>query len=54
MIIDLLRLREVIEEIAEWNLQDRRWYIAEMEKAFGTASAEQIRNGLTQFWKERQ
>jgi hypothetical protein len=53
MIHDSARLREVIEEIAEWNLQQRRSYLADMRKAFGEAAERQLKDGLTGFWKER-
>ena len=53
MIHDPTRLREVIEEISVWSLQARREYIASMEKAFGPKSAQQLRDGLTELWKER-
>lgn len=53
MIENLQRLREVLEEISAWSLESRRWYIAEIEKAFDEASAEQIRQGLIALWKEK-
>ncbi|WP_229011563.1 DUF7696 family protein [Paraburkholderia gardini] len=53
MIADPTRLREVIEEIARWSLQARRSYIGEIQKAFGEAAAEQIKQGLAALWSER-
>ncbi|MFM0141773.1 hypothetical protein [Paraburkholderia sp. RL18-085-BIA-A] len=53
MIRDPTRLREVLEEIAEWTLQQRREYLADMRKAFGEAAERQLKDGLTGYWKER-
>jgi ribosomal protein L7/L12 len=53
MIHDPTRLREVVEEIAEWSLQARREYIASIEKAFGTHAASQIKVALQALWTER-
>lgn len=53
MITDAVRLREVIEEIARWSLQARRSYIGEIQKAFGEAAAEQLKDGLRQMWEQR-
>jgi hypothetical protein len=53
MIHDPARLREVIEEIAEWTLQQRRKYLADMRKAFGEPAERQLKDGLTGYWKER-
>ena len=54
MIHDEKRLREVIEEIAEWDLQARRDYLAAMRKAFGPEAEQQLKEALTTFWKDRQ
>lgn len=54
MIYSRRRLREVLEEISEWDLPKRREYIADLGKAFGEESAQQIRDGLTNLWNERQ
>lgn len=54
MIYDPLRLREVIEEIAEWDLQARRDYLAAMRKTFGPEAEQQLKEVLTTFWKDRQ
>jgi hypothetical protein len=54
VITDPLRLREVIEEIAEWDLQARRDYLAAMRKVFGPEAEQQLKEALTTFWKERQ
>ncbi|MDE1139942.1 MAG: hypothetical protein PW999_09865 [Paraburkholderia tropica] len=43
-------MNEVIDEIAAWTLQQRRAYIDAMEKAFGPAAAQQIRDALTARW----
>lgn len=53
MINDPQQLRTVLEEISEWSLEDRRWYIAEIQKAFGPKSAEQIKQGLIDLWKRK-
>jgi hypothetical protein len=53
MINDPQKLREVLEEIAEWTLDERRWYIAETEKAFGAASAQQLKDGLVAMWRNK-
>ena len=53
MIADPIRLREVVEEIAAtWTVDQRRTYLKNIETAFGTAAANQIREGLTEMWKE--
>lgn len=52
MIADPIRLREVVEEIAGWTLDQRRTYLKNIETAFGTAAANQIREGLTEMWQE--
>lgn len=54
MIHDAKRLHEVIEEIAEWDLQARRDYLAVMRKVFGPESEQQLKEALTTFWKDRQ
>jgi hypothetical protein len=46
-------LSEVIAEISEWPLQQRRDYIAAIETAFGKDSAQQIRDGLTALWQAK-
>ena len=53
MIHDPIRLQEVIEEISDWTLQQRRDYIGEIEKVFGEESAQQIKDGLTGYWKRK-
>lgn len=54
MIHDPQRLREVIEEIADWpTKQQRIEYIASIGQAFGEAAAQQIRDGLTALWEKR-
>lgn len=53
MIHDAEALRTLIEEIAEWTLEQRRQYIADLGKAFGSRAAEQIKQGLTDLWAER-
>jgi RNase P protein component len=47
------RLREVLDEISEWNLDRRRQYIADIEKEFGSKSAQQLKDGLTELWKRK-
>ena len=53
IIHDPQRLRELIDEIAEWTLEQRRQYIADLGNAFGSKAAEQIKQGLTDLWAER-
>lgn len=53
MIHDPQRLREVLEEIAEWPLDKRRRYIDQIGRANGEAAAEQIKAGLKRLWAER-
>jgi hypothetical protein len=53
MISDPARLREVTEEIADWPLERRRAYISEIETAFGTHAASQIKQALQALWTER-
>jgi hypothetical protein len=53
MISDPVQLQAVLEEIAEWPLDKRRIYIANIEKAFGKDAAQQIRDGLAQIWENR-
>lgn len=53
MIHDPIRLQEVIDEIVDWTIEKRRAYIASIEKAFGPAASEQIKQGLTALWQER-
>ncbi|HEX7911747.1 MAG TPA: hypothetical protein VF534_27150 [Paraburkholderia sp.] len=53
MIHNETRLREVLEEIAGWDLAKRRAYIADMGKAFGPEAAEQIKQGLKELWGNR-
>jgi hypothetical protein len=54
VIHDAACLREVIEEIAEWDLQARRDYLAAMRKVFGPEAEQQLKEALTTFWKDRQ
>jgi hypothetical protein len=44
---------EVVEEIAEWSLQARREYLANMRKAFGEAAERQLKEALQALWTER-
>jgi hypothetical protein len=53
MIYSRRRLREVLEEIAEWSLERRRQFIADIEKAFDAKSAQQLKDGLVELWRER-
>ncbi|MEX3914849.1 hypothetical protein AB4Y43_01195 [Paraburkholderia sp. BR10872] len=52
MIHDPARLAEVIDEIIDWTLEQRRSYIANLERAFGPAAAQQIRDALTERWNQ--
>jgi hypothetical protein len=54
MIDDKAQFESVIQEIADWTLERRRCYIAEIEKAFGQESAQQIKDGLIAYWDKRQ
>ncbi|WP_188130766.1 hypothetical protein [Paraburkholderia panacisoli] len=53
MIADPKRLHEVLEEIADWTIDRRREYLADMRKVFGEAAERQLKDGLTGYWKER-
>ncbi|CDY79445.1 hypothetical protein BGLT_02226 [Caballeronia glathei] len=44
---------EVVAEIAEWPLPERRAYIKQIREAFGDAAAKQIEAGLTELWNRR-
>lgn len=46
------QLRDVLEEIAEWPLADRRAYIANLEMV-SAEEAKQVKDGLTRLWAER-
>jgi hypothetical protein len=54
MIHDSTRLHEVIEEISQWTLQQRRQYLVDMERAFGPAAAQQLKDALQTQWTKRQ
>lgn len=53
LIHDAVQFASVIGEISEWDLQKRRAYISEMEIAFGLAAAQQLKDGLTELWKNK-
>lgn len=53
MIGDEMRLMEVIDEIEPWTLQQRRAFIASIERAYGPAAANQIKNELARRWAKR-
>lgn len=46
------QLREVIEEIAAWKLEDRRAYIANLAMT-NPEEAEQVKSGLLAMWEQR-
>lgn len=46
------QLRDVLEEIAEWPLADRRAYIANLE-IVSAEEAKQVKDGLTAIWEKR-
>jgi hypothetical protein len=46
------QLRDVLEEISEWPLADRRAYIANLEMV-SAEEAKQVKDGLTKLWTER-
>jgi hypothetical protein len=45
-------LAEVVEEIADWSLQERRAYLANLEMV-SAEEAKQVKDGLTKLWTER-
>jgi hypothetical protein len=53
MIDDRTRLAEVLEEISAWDLSARRQYLTDIEKAFGAASAQQLKDGLVAMWRSK-
>jgi hypothetical protein len=53
MIEDAEKLRELVEELATLSLEQRRSYIAEIERTEGAAAAEQIKQALTAHWQKR-
>lgn len=53
MIRDPTRLAEVIDEIIDWTLEQRRSYIASLEKAYGPAASQQIKDALSARWQNR-
>jgi hypothetical protein len=46
-------LREVLEEIAGWTLEQRRGYLADIGKVFGPEAEQQLKDGLTELWGKR-
>lgn len=46
------QLADVLEEIAEWSLTDRRAYIGNLEQT-NPDDAKQIKDGLKKLWEER-
>jgi len=52
-LFDADRLREVIEEIAEWTLDQRRGYLTDIGKVFGPEAVQQIKDGLTELWRSK-
>jgi hypothetical protein len=44
------RLHEVVVEIAAWTLDQRRQYIAAIEKADGKDEANRLKQSLKDFW----
>jgi len=53
MICDAQRLREVIEEIAEWSLAERRSFLTATQTAFGEESEMQLKTGLIEYWRTK-
>jgi len=47
------QLNDVLEEISEWPLQQRRDYIKQIREAFGDGEASRIEDGLKAFWENR-
>jgi hypothetical protein len=43
-------LIDLVEEIAEWSLSDRRAYLEVVEKNFGTEDANRLKQSLKDFW----
>jgi len=46
------QLRDVLEEIAAWPLEERRAYIANLSMT-NPEEAQQVKEGLTRLWAER-
>ena len=46
------QLSEVLAEIAEWPLEDRRAYIANLAMT-NTQEAEQVKDGLKKLWEAK-
>lgn len=53
MITNATKLQEVIEELADLPLDARRAHLADVEEKQGVAAAQQLRDGLTEFWKRK-
>ena len=46
------QLRDVLEEIAGWTLEERRSYIANLQ-IVDEAAAQQVKQGLIDLWAKR-
>lgn len=46
-------LKDVLAEIAEWPLSERRAYLKNVETAFGKEASDQIKRGLQELWEAR-
>lgn len=46
-------LIDLIEEIADWSLEERRAYISSIEREYGADEAGRLKDALTEYWKKR-
>jgi hypothetical protein len=46
-------LKDLIEEIATWSLDDRRKYLADIEKAYGPDDVGRLKDALNDFWEKK-
>jgi len=53
MIADPTRLREVVDEIANWTVAQRRQYLTDLGAAFGKAAVDQLKDALREKWEKR-
>jgi hypothetical protein len=46
-------LEDLIEEIADWTVTERRAYISSIEREYGEDEAKRLKDALTEYWKNR-